>query len=132
MADSEQRVEETPMRLMPRPPLGGRGANSTEMVEFATVAGAMGIERGDMVRMMHRLQELSMDLSMRALPMMMDMVKQANQARLNTVLQKVRLMPEFGGGLMRTLNGNGNISLVSRQDVINLLTAAMVESPPIT
>jgi hypothetical protein len=60
----------------------------------------------------------------------MELVKQANQARLNTVIQKVRMMPEFGGGLMRTLNGNGNISLVSRVDVINILTAAMVESPP--
>jgi hypothetical protein len=62
--------------------------------------------------------------------MVMELVKQANQARLNTVIQKVRMMPEFGGGLMRTLNGNGNISLVSRVDVINILTAAMVESPP--
>jgi hypothetical protein len=79
---------------------------------------------------MHRLQELSMDLSLRTLPMVMELVKQANQARLNTVIQKVRMMPEFGGGLMRTLNGNGNISLVSRVDVINILTAAMVESPP--
>ena len=131
MAESEHIVEETPMRLMPRPPLGGRaGISGTDLVELGTLAGAIGVERGDMVRMMHRLQELSMDLSLRTLPMVMELVKQANQARLNTVIQKVRMMPEFGGGLMRTLNGNGNISLVSRVDVINILTAAMVESPP--
>jgi hypothetical protein len=136
MADSEHQevsveVGSPPVRLMPRHPLGGRPAiDGTDLVELGTMAGAIGVERSEMIRMMHKLQEMAMTSSLQTLPLVMEMVKQANQARINSVIQKVRMMPEFGGGIMRTLNGNGNVSLVSRIDVINILTAAMVEAPP--
>ena len=133
MADSDMAhaEAEVPVRLMPRPPLGGRpSVSGTDLVELGTMAGALGVERSEMIRMMHKLQELGMNLSLQAMPLMMEMVKQANTARLNTVIQKVRMMPEFNGGVARMFSGNGNVSLVSRLDVINILTTAMVESPP--
>lgn len=132
MTSELDELHSTPVRVLPVHPLGGRPAvDATQLVEVGAMAGAFGVERGDVVALLHRLQVMNMQSSLAALPEVMELIKKANVDRLNTLVQKVRGMAEYGGGIGRIFNGQANVSLVSRQEVINLLTAAMVENPPI-
>lgn len=127
-------LEEVAVRLTPAPPLGGRPAlNAASLADFGAQAGAQGLERGAVTSLVNRIQTTAAKTTLEMLPEVLRLVKDANDARINKIIQAVRNLPEAPvqqSGLWSRLNGQQPtlVSYVSRNEVLLLLGQALVEN----
>ncbi len=126
---------EVDVRLMPQGPVRrGAGVDALSMVDLGALAGAAGLERHKVLSLVRRVQNLAVQTTLESIPGLLDLVREANEARINSLMQAVRALPEAAPpvGFWGTLNGRQQmVSLVTRDSVLALLTAAMVQSPPV-
>jgi hypothetical protein len=128
------------VRFMPDPPTGGRPALSAlALADFGALAGAMGLERGEMAELVSKIQTTAAKTTLEVLPDLLALVKRANQARINRLIQAVRALqavPLPATGLravlgVQPIQTQPMASLVSRDAVIALLSQALVENPAV-
>jgi len=137
MSADVQLNHQVPVRTMPPHPLGSPGPDAIAVAEMAAKAGALGLERGAITKMMTKLQNAAYEAGMANVDALLDEVLSVVQARLNRVLQDVRALQEQAvaqplGVVELVLNRprvQPTVSLVARNEVINLITQAMVEKP---
>jgi hypothetical protein len=103
------------------------------LADFGALAGANNLERGTVVALVHRIQSTAAKSTLEAMPELLRLVKNANDARINKIIQAVRNLPEAPvqqQGLWATLNGRQQplVSYVSRNEVLILLGQALVEN----
>jgi hypothetical protein len=101
----------------------------------------MGLERGEMAELVGKVQTTAAKTTLEVLPDLLALVKRANQARINRLIQAVRALQEAAVPLpatgLRAVLGVQPIqtqpmaSLVSRDAVIALLSQALVENPAV-
>jgi hypothetical protein len=127
-------LPEVGVRYTPQHPLGGRpGMEAAALADFGALAGANNLERGTVVALVHRIQSTAAKSTLEAMPELLRLVKNANDARINKIIQAVRNLPEAPvqqQGLWATLNGRQQplVSYVSRNEVLILLGQALVEN----
>ncbi len=133
--DSELGLGQVDVRYMPQHPLGGKpGLDAAGLAEFGAVAGAAGLERGMVVALVNRIQSNAAKSTLETLPELLKLIKGANDARINRIIQAVRNLPEAPiqqPGIWATLNGRNQqqvTSYVSRNEVLLLLGQALVEN----
>ncbi len=124
------------IRTMPEPPLGGRPAiNAISMAEMGALAGAAGLERGQLTSLMRRIQTMAVEVTLGSMNELISAMHNMNTARLNTLAQQVRNLPEAPlrpVGVMQAVFGVSQtpvVSYVSRAEVLQLIALAMVQNP---
>jgi hypothetical protein len=132
--DEPDGLPQVNVRYMPPNPLGGRpGLDAAGLAEFGAVASAAGMERGQVMALVNRIQSTAARSTLETLPELLKLIKNANDARINRIIQAVRNLPEAPvqqQGLWATLNGRNQplVSYVSRNEVLILLGQALVEN----
>lgn len=120
-----------PVRLMPPHPLGTPGLSATDMADFGAIAAARGLERGDITGFMQTVQATAAEVSLRNATTLLDLVDKATKHRVDRIAQAVRAMPDVAvpglAGLVH--RAQGPTGLISRNEVLMLLTAAASEAP---
>jgi hypothetical protein len=123
------------VRYMPRGPLGGGpGLDASGLAEFGAIASAAGLERGQVMALVSRIQSNAAKSTLETLPELLRLVKNANDARINRIIQAVRNLPEAPiqpQSVWATLSGRYQqqvVSYVSRNEVLILLGQALVEN----
>lgn len=117
-------------RVVPLPPLGNHGVelSAAEAMEMGALMGALGLEKGALSDLVQELQRVNMTAQLQALPLILDLMKRANDARLNRLVQTVRALPETRVTTIgHRWSGEIPISQVSRDAVIAAIQQAMNE-----
>lgn len=132
--DPLQPGAEVDVRLMPQGPLTRRpGVDAVSMVDLGAMAAAVGMERHKVLALVRRVQNNAVQTTLESVPGLLELVREANEARINTLMQAVRALPEASQpvGMLAALRGQQpTVSLVARDAVLALLSAALVQSPP--
>lgn len=135
MTQSDTSPGQVDVRYAPQTALrGGYGVGAADLAELGAVAGAIGLETDAVVALVNRVQSTSARATLEDLPELLKLVKSANDARINRIIQAVRGLPEAPTqqqGIWATLNGRGQqqvVSYVSRDSVLVLLGQALVEN----
>jgi len=124
-------LPEVGVRYTPQHPLGGRpGLEAAALADFGALAGANNLERGTVVALVHRIQSTAAKSTLEVMPELLRLVKNANDARINKIIQAVRNLPEAPvqqQGIWSRRN-QPLVSYVSRNEVLILLGQALVEN----
>lgn len=134
--DAVDRIGQVDVRYAPQATLrGGSGISAADLAELGAVAGGIGLEVDAVVALVNRVAATSARATLEDLPELLKLVKNANDARINRLIQAVRSLPEAPiqqqPGVWATLSGRGQQqagSYVSRNEVLVLLGQALVEN----
>jgi hypothetical protein len=137
MTTDVQLNHEIPVRTAAPHPLGSPGVSGTRMAELGAKAGAVGLENGAVTKLANRMQTAAYEAALDNVEALLDDVMVVVGARLNRLLQDVRALPEQAmaqpQGVIGTLLGaprvQPTVSLVTRDQVLQLISQAMVEKP---
>lgn len=125
------------VRLTTPHPLGGRATqvDGIKMAELGALVGARGAEKGAMTSLLQELQAATLQSWITHLPSILGKFRNWEVARLNRLMQRVRSLPEAApppGILSRVTGVAGTpVSLVSRDQVLQLIAVLMEEAPVI-
>lgn len=112
-------------------PNGTNGVSGVRMADLGARAGALGLERGAVHKMVARMETAAREAALDNTEALVDDFMAVLGARLNRLLQDVRALPEQAtqGMLDKILANPMRGSLVSRDSVLQIITAAMLEKP---
>jgi hypothetical protein len=130
----EIEVPESHVRLMPRHPLGGQpGLTAMQLTDIGAQAASLGMERSAVTGFVHDVQTLAADVALQAASRLMERVRDAQQARLNTLAQDIKALPGAPTpGLFDAMSPNAALiraSYVPRESVLALVQKIMATSP---
>lgn len=127
----------TQVRIMPPPPGGGRPAlSAVALADLGAMAGAHGLERGAVTKLLNLVQTNSAQTAIALMPHLFELIKDANHARINRITQAIRVLPQVPVPQptgVRAMLGVAPLlpqqAYVSLDAVIAILAAAQVENP---
>lgn len=138
-------VQPMPARTTQTYSASGGGVTALEMADLGMRAGSLGMERGQVAQLTRRLETAAHEAAMANVDALLDEVSALIGARLNRLLQDVRAIAEYApppqapahrSGLDLLLDRNPAprptpvpAGLISRDVVLQLVTAAMMERP---
>lgn len=121
------------VRSMPAPPNGGYPSLSAiELTDLGALAAAAGMERSAVTALMHDMQSMTMETSLRSTGRVLERVRTAQAARLNTLAQSVRTLPGAPSAVFASITGRGDLlraGYVSREAVLTLIQAMIAGTP---
>lgn len=123
------------VRFTPSSPLGNAQLDALKIAELGAEYAAAGGEKAAMAHLLADLQSIVMKSLLEALPRIMGDFKNVQRNRLNRLAQQVRNLPDLTpppGFMASMMRGTMPLGLVSREDVIRILTSAMEETPPVS
>lgn len=122
--------------VTPVPPLGAPSTTVSvyDVAATGAILAAMGMEKSSVTSLLHEFQAATNRAFLSALPGLLDKLRGVQEARLKRVIQEIRALPEAvvpQGLLSRLMSGPTMVidSLVRREDVLRILTVALVEQP---
>lgn len=117
-------------------PLSQASLTAVRMADLGARAGALGLERGAVTKMVTGIQAAARAAALEVLERALEDVMNVVEARLNRVLQETRALPEKArptsppGLLGPFMRPDPPVeSLVSRDQVLATVMAAMLEKP---
>lgn len=125
------------VRLTTPHPLGGNSTqiDGIKMAELGALVGARGAEKGAMTSLLQELQAATLQSWITHLPSILSKFRGWEVARLNRLMQRVRSLPEAAPppGILSRVAGTAGVpvSLVSREQVLQLIAVLMEEAPVI-
>ncbi len=157
MSDSSNQVSVQPTGVwaLPSGPMGsGTSLDTMDVVNFTSIAAARGLEGATINKLMQQMQANSMRANLASVNDVLELVKEANMARINRVIQQVRAIPtttlagpppatgwraalglqpaaDYYQQQQRQVN-TAQPAYVSVDAVLAILTAALAENPATT
>ena len=128
-------VDQVPVRVGARHPLGGRQAvDGLTLAEMGAAFGAMGAERGVMTALMNDLHVAATQANLQLVPIIGKRFQALQRSRLNRLLQEIRstrgiqLPPSGFRALLNGATPTGP-EYIEKQQVLNFIAEAMAELP---
>jgi hypothetical protein len=126
--------DEASVRLMPSHPLGGQPAlTAVQLTDLGAQAAAIGMERSAVTGFVHDVQTMAADVSLRSASRLLERVRIAQEARLNTLSQHIKALPGAPApGLFDSMSPNAALiraGYVSREAVLSMVQSLISASP---
>jgi hypothetical protein len=117
----------------------GDQLDAMDVIDFAAVAGARGLEGTAIQELMRQMQANAMQASLASVHDVLDAVRKANQARINTIIANVRGLDAIPYPMQQTgwraalnmapVGQYAAVAYVNRAEVLSILASALVENP---